>query len=326
MEHRPLGSTHISSVVLGCSNFGRLLSEPEAERLVAASLDLGITAFDVAEDYGRHHGHAETVLGRALGRRRHRAVVLSKVALDPERPVLDVEASIRAACTASLARLGTDHLEVLQLHRPHPHLPVDEVAGAFDALIAEGLIAMGGFSITPAEDLVALPLGSRAAAVVQVEYSALCRSAEHTTLPRCGSTSTALLAYYPLAYGLLTGKYRRGAGPPQGSRLDVLGPALAARWLTEANLTIIDSLVGLCEETGWTMTELALSWLLGRPGVTAAVLGAMSADQLRRDLAAVRPMQQWLIDAVDRCTEPALARASARGSADHEAPVVVEVH
>jgi aryl-alcohol dehydrogenase-like predicted oxidoreductase len=287
MDTRRVGSLEASVVGLGCNNFGRRLDFDATSAVVDAALEAGITFFDTADVYG--NTKSEEYLGRALGRRRDEAVVATKfgAAVDEQRKGARPE-YVRRAVEDSLRRLGTDRIDLYQLHTPDPQVPIGETLGALDELVRSGKVREIGCSNFSAERLreaeEAAGEGAPRFASVQNEYSLLHREPEGDVLPECERLGIAFIPYFPLANGLLTGKYRRGKDAPAGSRLD---SERGERLLTGRNLALVEQLTEFSESRGHTILGLAFSWLLGRPAVASVIAGATSPEQARGNAAAV---------------------------------------
>jgi aryl-alcohol dehydrogenase-like predicted oxidoreductase len=286
MDTRRIGTLEVSVVGLGCNNFGRRLDSEATSAVVDAALDAGITFFDTADVYGGTK--SEEYLGRALGRRRDEMVIATKFgsAVDDRRKGAKPE-YVRQAVDDSLRRLGTDRIDLYQLHRPDPQVPIEDTLGALDELVQAGKVREIGCSNFSADQLreaeEATREGSARFVSVQNEYSLLHREPEGDVIPECERAGVAFVPYFPLASGLLTGKYRQGQDAPAGSRLDSgRGDSL----LTEHNLTVVQDLIAFSERRGHTILELAFSWLLARSTVASVIAGATSPEQARSNAGA----------------------------------------
>jgi aryl-alcohol dehydrogenase-like predicted oxidoreductase len=281
MDMRRIGSLEVSVVGMGCNNFGRRLDAEATSAVVDAALEAGITFFDTADIYG--NTRSEEYLGRALGGRREDVVVATKFgsSIDEQRKGARPE-YVHRAVDDSLRRLGTDRIDLYQLHTPDPGVPIGETLGALDELVKAGKVREIGCSNFSADQLREAEEAAREDAArfesVQNEYSLLHREPEGEVLPECESSGIAFVPYFPLANGLLTGKYRQGEDAPAGSRLD---SARGERLLTEENLAVVERLIEFSASRGRTVLELAFSWLLGRPAVASVIAGAVSAEQAR---------------------------------------------
>ncbi len=286
MHTRSIGSLSVSVVGLGCNNFGRKLDTDGTARVVQAALDAGITFFDTADSYG--DTQSEVFLGRALAGRRHDAVIGTKFGskLDEQRHGAS-PAYIRRAVEDSLRRLNTDRIDLYQLHWPDPEVPIADTLGALDGLVKAGKVREVGCSnFSPAQlreaDQAARP-GAAKFASLQNEYSLLHQEPEAEVLPLCEDLGMAFIPYFPLASGLLTGKYRKGEPPPAGSRI---AEGRHADLFNGHNLEIVERLIAFSEERGHTILELAFSWLLRKPTVASVIAGATKPGQVRANAAA----------------------------------------
>ena len=298
MDTRRIGSLEVSIVGLGCNNFGGRLDFAGTETVVDAALDAGITFLDTADVYGGTR--SEEFLGRILaeGGRRDRVVVATKfgIALDDRRKGAK-PAYVKRACEDSLGRLKTDRIDLYYLHRPDPETPIADTLGALDELVRAGKVREIGCSLFTAAQLrearAAAGKGARFAAV-QNEYSLLVRESEREVLAECEREGVAFVPYYPLASGLLTGKYRRGRPAPAGTRL-ATNPGWNERFLTDPNAARAEALAAFAESRGHTLLELAFSWLLRHRVVASVIAGATSPEQVRGNAAAPR----WKLSAED---------------------------
>jgi aryl-alcohol dehydrogenase-like predicted oxidoreductase len=296
MERRRIGSLEVTVVGLGCNNFGGRLDADATAKVVRAALDAGISFFDTADIYGGTR--SEEYLGRALGQRRDEALIATKFGgkLDDERKGARPE-YVRRAAEDSLRRLGTDRIDLYQLHMPDPEVPIEETLGAMNELVRAGKVREIGCSNFSVEQLRAaeavLPGGARFVSV-QNHYSLMHRDAERDVLSECERAGLAFLPYFPLANGLLTGKYRKGQPAPEGARLS--GGSHSARALSEENLDRVEALIRFAESRGRTILELAVSWLLSRPAVASVIAGATRPEQVKSNAAAA---PGWRLSADD---------------------------
>ena len=287
MNSRRLGSLTVSAVGLGCNNFGARLDAAATAAVVGAALDAGVTLFDTADIYGGTH--SEEFLGRALGARRREVIVATKfgLKLDDARPGGGAPAYVRRAAEDSLRRLGTDVIDLYQMHRPDAAVPIADTMGALDDLVREGKvreIGCSNFSVDQIRASRAVQTDAQFASV-QNEYSLFHRDPEHDgVLAECEREGLGLLPYFPLASGLLSGKYRRGAPPPPDTRLGSGG--WGSNRLTDENLARVEQLTAVAEARGHSVLELAIAWLLARPAVASVIAGATRAEQVQANAAA----------------------------------------
>jgi aryl-alcohol dehydrogenase-like predicted oxidoreductase len=285
MEKRRIGALEVSVVGIGCNNFGRRIDEAATKAVVDAALEAGINFFDTADIYGGD-GRSEEFLGRALGPRRREVVIATKfgMKMDEERRGAHPD-YVRRAAEDSLRRLGTDHIDLYQLHEPDPSVPIADTLGALDELVRAGKvreIGCSNFSAAQLREAEGAACGARFVSV-QNEYSLLHREPEREVLAECGRLGLAFLPYFPLASGLLTGKYRKGEPIPEGTRLS--DPQRAARELTGERLETVERLIAFAENRGHTLLELAFAWLLARPAVASVIAGATKPEQVRANAA-----------------------------------------
>jgi aryl-alcohol dehydrogenase-like predicted oxidoreductase len=288
MQTRRIGSLEVTIVGLGCNNFGMRLDAGATAEVVHAALDAGINFFDTADIYGKS-GLSEEYLGRALGSRRSEIVLATKfgMKMDEQRKGARPE-YIRQAAEDSLRRLGTDFIDLYQLHQPDPEVPIAETLGALDELVRAGKVREIGCSNFSVEQLreaetAARDRGTARFVSVQNEYSLFQREPENGVLAECERQGLGFLPFFPLASGLLTGKYRKGQPVPEGTRLS---GGRYANLLSEENLTVVEGLIGFAESRGHTLLELAFSWLLARPVVSSVIAGATSPRQIAANAAA----------------------------------------
>ncbi len=287
METRKIGSLNASVVGLGCNNFGWNIDEAATKQVVDAALEAGVNFFDTADIYGGTK--SEEFLGRVLQGRRDRVVLASKfgIRIDDARPGGARPEYIQRAVEDSLRRLQTDHLDLYQLHRPDDSTPIADTLGALNALVQAGKvreIGCSNFSAAQLQEAQAAAAGGARFVSVQNEYSLLDRTPEAEVLPQCEKLGIGFLPYFPLASGLLTGKYRQGQPLPQGTRISP-GSGFA-KLLTDKNLSVVESLITFAESRGHTILELAFSWLIRQPAVASVIAGATSAAQIQSNAAA----------------------------------------
>lgn len=294
MKTRNLGKSNleVSEVGLGCNNFGMLIDLEASRKVIDKAIDLGITLFDTADIYG-NRGGSETILGNVLGARRRDVVLATKVG----KP-MDDAGTMRGASRryilmeveASLKRLRTDWIDLYQIHEPDPLTPIEETLRALDELIGQGKVRYIGCSNFTARQVVeAQRVSSEMGAVgfvsCQDQYSLLARSIEKELLPAMEIHGLGLLPFFPLAGGMLTGKYRRGEAPAEGTRF-AAWKDLGRRYDTDGNWDAIERLERLCAEKDCTMLEAAFGWLLSRPAVASVIAGATRPEQVEMNVRA----------------------------------------
>jgi aryl-alcohol dehydrogenase-like predicted oxidoreductase len=287
MQSRRIGTLEVSLAGLGCNNFGMRIDEPESVRVVHAAIDAGITFFDTADIYGSTN--SEVYLGHALAGRRDRVVIATKFGMrvDAERKGARPE-YVRRAAEDSLRRLGTDRIDLYQLHQPDPTVPIAETLGALDNLVRAGKvreIGCSNFSAPQLQEATAIAAKGNARFVsVQNEFSVVHREPEREVLPECARLGIKFLPYFPLASGLLTGKYRRGKAAPEGTRLSQ-GWA-ASRFATDEKFATAEALDAFARSRNRSLLELAISWLASHEMVASVISGATSAEQVRQNVTA----------------------------------------
>ncbi len=301
MEIRNLGRSglRVSAIGLGCNNFGSRLDAAATARVVAAALDAGITLFDTADVYGSfggssgHFGASEEALGAALGARRKDIVLATKFGMAMDNAGILKGASRRyivGAAEASLKRLQTDWIDLYQQHFPDPLTPVEKTLRALDDLVRAGKVRYIGCSNFAAWQVADAQWTARTGGLnlfvsCQDELSLLVRGNDRELLPAMAHFGLGLLPYFPLASGLLTGKYRRNTPLPEGARLTNT-QRLADRYLTDANWPIVEKLEEFAAARGHTILELAFSWLLARRPVASVIAGATKPEQIHLNAAA----------------------------------------
>jgi len=296
MELRNLGQTNlrVSAVGLGCNNFGRNVDRDTARAVVHKALDMGVTMFDTGDTYG-HRGGSETIMGEVLGARRKDIVLATKFG----RP-MDAEGRLQGgsrryvmfAVEASLKRLKTDWIDLYQSHKPDPLTPIEETLRALDDLVKQGKVRAIGTSHMPTAEVIdaantARTYGLPSVASCEDEYSLLARGIERHLLPTMQANGISLLPFYPLASGLLTGKYKRGTPLPEGSRFAVVKERnYIGQFLTEANWQKLDALTAFAQTRGLTILDVAMSWIAARPQVASVIAGATKAEQVEANVKA----------------------------------------
>ncbi|MGC0250729.1 aldo/keto reductase [Pseudactinotalea sp. Z1748] len=313
MKYRQLGPSGltVSVVGLGCNSFGVTVPTERVTDVVRAALDAGITFFDVSDTYGSTAGESEELLGKALGSRRADAVVATKFGMDtgglngPDWGVRGSRRYIRKAVEGSLRRLGTDHIDLYQMHRPDPHTPVAETLAALHELVAEGKVRYLGSSNFTGWQIIDADWTAHTAATTpfvsaQNEYNLLSRGLEAEVIPALEHIGGGLLPFFPLASGLLTGKYRRGQDAPEGTRLARRPDRLAG-----ADFDMIEALQHFAEERDLSMLQVAIGWLAAKPGVASVISGASRPEQVRSNAAALWHPEPDDLAELDRITDPA---------------------
>jgi aryl-alcohol dehydrogenase-like predicted oxidoreductase len=288
LEKRKIGSLTVSAVGLGCNNFGLRIDDAATKAVVDAAIDAGINFFDTADIYGGTK--SEVSLGKALGKRRDDVVIATKFGapIDDQHKGARPE-YVRQAVEDSLHRLRTDRIDLYQLHVPDAETPIAETLGALNELVVAGKVREIGCSNFSREQLAEAERisaeGNLARFIsVQNEYSLLKRDPETDgVLDKCANTGVAFLPYFPLASGLLTGKYRKGQPAPENTRLST--PRFADR-LTEDKLEIVEKLIAFSKARNHTILELAFSWLLRQPTVASVIAGATRPEQITANVAA----------------------------------------
>jgi aryl-alcohol dehydrogenase-like predicted oxidoreductase len=281
MERRTIGSLSVSVVGLGCNNFGWRIDAARTTAVVHAAIDAGINFFDTADTYGKTE--SEVFLGHALGDRRQQVVVATKFGskIDEGRQGARPE-YVRRAVNDSLRRLGTDYIDLYQLHRPDPTVPIADTLGALQELVSAGKvreIGCSNFSVTQLREAErVVPSGHARFVSVQNEFSLLHRDPEEGLLDECARQRVAFLPYFPLASGLLTGKYRLNQPVPEGTRIS---EERYAEWLSTKKLEVVEQLIAFAEARGHSILELAFSWLLAHGVVASVIAGATSPEQVR---------------------------------------------
>jgi aryl-alcohol dehydrogenase-like predicted oxidoreductase len=294
VDLNPLGDSglEVSRVGLGCNNFGGRIDLGRARGVVDAALDAGITLFDTAHSYG--NGRSEEFLGELLAGRRERVVLATKFGArsdDGGGLRKGSRVFMRRSLTESLARLRTDHVDLYYLHFPDSATPLAETLGAMQELVQEGLVrAIGCSNFTAGQlreaDKLARISGRSRFAVVQNNYNLLEREAEQDVLPLCRELGIVFIPYFPLASGVLTGKYHRDEAPPAGTRLAGMPPERAESALSPKVFDRVEALDGWARDHGHTLLELAISWLLARPTVASVIAGATRPEQVQANAAA----------------------------------------
>lgn len=282
MELRRLGTSglKVSAIGLGCNNFGMRIDQAQTQAVVDAALDHGITFFDTADVYGGTQ--SEVFLGEALKGKRDKAIVATKFAMGDNAG--GSRRYVVSAVEASLKRLGTDRIDLYQMHRPDPETPIDETLRALDDLVRDGKVLYLGNSNFSGWQIADADWISRTGHLerfvsAQNNYSLLERNVEREVLPACEKFGLGFLPFFPLASGLLTGKYARGEAPPEGTRLAAWGPRGAAA-LNDKNFDRLEKLDAWAQDHGHSLLELAFAWILGHPVVSSVIAGATKVEQI----------------------------------------------
>jgi aryl-alcohol dehydrogenase-like predicted oxidoreductase len=293
MELVPLGDSdlRVSRVGLGCNNFGGRIDLDATRAVVDAALDVGVTFFDTAETYGS--GGSERFLGEILEGRREQVVLATKFGWGQEAGNGAAQ-TVRRAIDGSLERLRTDHVDLYYLHKPDSATPIAETLGALDELVRAGKVrAIGCSNFSAAQlaeaDRVARELGTVRFAVLQNHYSLLERGDDEDVLPLCRELGVTYIPYFPLASGLLTGKYRRGEPAPEGTRL-------AGREIDVERFDRVESYAAFANAYGRSLLELAICALASTPGVGSIIAGATKPEQVRTNAAALT----WRLSTLER--------------------------
>jgi aryl-alcohol dehydrogenase-like predicted oxidoreductase len=305
MQTRKVGSLQVSVAGLGCNNFGWRIDAEASAKVIDAAIESGVTFFDTADRYGK--GQSEDFLGRALGKRRDQIILATKFGMEMEKgqqgasPIYVLE-----AVDASLRRLRTDRIDLYQLHQPDSKTPITDTLGTLDELVRAGKvreIGCSNFSVAQIREATDASQGRAQFVSVQNEFSLFHREPEtNGVLPECERRRLAFLPYFPLASGLLTGKYREGKKLPEGSRAaDGWGPKV----FTEQNLAIVELLIEFAESKGHTILELAFSWLLSHKPVASVIAGASKPEQVRANAKAA----DWQLAADDLAQIDAIMRS-----------------
>jgi len=309
MTYRPLGDSGlmVSAVGIGCNAFSRRVDLDGVRGILSAARDVGVTLLDTADVYGDPPGGSEALLGEALQGQRDEFVVATKFGMDMRGEngrdfgARGSRRYIRRAVEGSLRRLRTDHIDLYQLHAPDEVTPIEETLATLTDLVREGKIRYLGCSNFAGWQVADAGWTARSAGLerfvsVQNRYSLLDRSIEEEVVPACETFGLGVLPYFPLEYGLLTGKYRRGEGAPAGSRAD-LDPT-RAQWLRDADWDRIEAVEKYAEVRDLSVLDVAIAGLAAQPAVASVISGATSGDQVRTNAAALRwePTESDLVE------------------------------
>jgi aryl-alcohol dehydrogenase-like predicted oxidoreductase len=299
MTYRPLGDSGlmVSAVGIGCNAFSVRVDGDGVRDILAAARDNGVTLLDTSDTYGQPKGGSEELIGEALKGQRDAFVLATKFGMDmqgangEDHGVRGSRRYIRRAVEASLRRLQTDHIDLYQLHTPDPVTPIEETLSTLTDLVHEGKIGylgcsnFAGWQVADA-DWTSRTSGLERFVSVQNRYSLLDRTVEDEVVPACEQYGLGILPFFPLEYGLLTGKYRRGEDAPAGSRA-ALTPDRRA-WLDNADWDRIEALEKYAAERGISVLDVAIAGLAAQPAVASVISGATSGDQVRANTAALR--------------------------------------
>ncbi|MBM3513917.1 MAG: aldo/keto reductase [Alphaproteobacteria bacterium] len=324
MEFRPLGKSglRVSAVGLGCNNFGMRIDAAQTQIVVNAAIDLGITLFDTADIYG--NGQSEEFLGKALGTRRKDILIATKFGNPMGKgPALEGGAS-RLACMfaveASLKRLGTDYIDLYQIHKPDGVTPTEETLRAMDDLIRQGKVRYIGHSNFEGWRTVEAAWLARTHSLnsfvsAQNRYSVLSREIEAELVPACEEYGVGILPFFPLENGLLTGKYKKGEKPAEGTRYAAWSgraPQVLSRFFGDDKFEKVEKLRALSETYGHSMLELGFGWLLNKPYIPSVIAGATKPEQLEQNVKASvwRPSHEELLKINEISPPPDLGPAA----------------
>ena len=295
MQTRSIGLLTVSAIGLGGNQFGRKIDVDATRSVIDAALDAGVNFVDTSDRYGHGplpysgHGRSEEFIGQALAGRRDKVILATKFGIpmgDDPRNCGGSRRYVKIAIEESLRRLNVDHIDLYQIHQPDADTPVAETLGALGELIAEGKVREIGCSNFTSAQLAEAEQAAKDNDVprfvsVQNEYSLLCREPEAEVLPLCAKYDIAFLPYFPLASGLLTGKYTKGQPPPSDSRLANYEPNRPHLGLTDQNLDMAARLGAWAEARGHTLLDLAFAWLLAHQTVASVIAGATRPDQIQ---------------------------------------------
>lgn len=317
MELRNLGTSglRVSAIGLGCNNFGGRTDREATARVIDRAIEKGITLFDTADSYG-NRGGSETLLGELLGPRRKDIVLATKVgwAMDDEgRKKGGSRRYVMSAVEDSLRRLRTDWIDLYQFHVSDPETPIEETLRALDDLVRAGKVRYIGWSNAPAWQLVDAIWTSRTAGLerfvsIQAEYSLLETGPERELVPAAKAHGVGLLPFFPLASGMLTGKYRRGQPMPEGARL-TNAPRMGERYMTDANWARVEALEAFASGRGRSLLDLAFAFLLASPVVSSVIAGATRPEQVDANVSA----GDWRLDADELASVRAILSGGAAG-------------
>jgi aryl-alcohol dehydrogenase-like predicted oxidoreductase len=311
MDQRAIASLQVSAIGLGCNQIGSTCGEAASGAIVGRALDLGVTYFDTAEEYGE--GASEATLGKILRGRRHEVVIATKFAGYHDGALIPGAASrqgIMSAVEGSLRRLGTDVIDLYQLHFPDPATPLDETLRALDELTRSGKVREIGCCNLSGADLdeaarICAAAGLRPLVSAQNRLNLVRQEALEDVVPACLRHGMAFLPYFPLAAGVLTGKYRKGEPPAPGTRLGSnVTPEVAKRVLSDKALDRVERLQAFAQARGHTVAELAIAWLLVQPALASVIAGATRPEQVEANVRAAA----WRLTAEEAAAAAAVTR------------------
>jgi aryl-alcohol dehydrogenase-like predicted oxidoreductase len=322
VDYRKVGGSDliVSLAGLGCNNIGYRIDEAASRQVVHRALDLGVTLFDTADMYGPD-GASERMLGKLLAGRRNHVILATKFGKDEQHALKGASrAYVMLAVERSLKRLNTDWIDLYQVHAPDPLTPIEETLRALDDLVREGKVRYLGCSNFSARDVaeaddVATRTNLHRFICCQNEYSLLVRDIERELIPTLRSRGLGLLPYFPLASGMLTGKYMRHAPLPQGARL-TKHKHLADRFMTDKNFVLLDRLAEFGRGRALSILDLAFAWLAAHPFIPSVIAGASTVEQLERNVeASARTLSPRDLAEIDSLVQAPAAAGSAAGSA-----------
>ena len=315
MEYKTLGRSglQVSVVGLGCMNFGMANDEAESAEVVHKALDLGVNLFDTADVYGER-GKSEQWLGKALGGRRPEVIIATKFAGPMSAERADMQGGSRRyimqAVEASLQRLGTDYIDLYQMHRVDTDTPVEETLRALDDLVRQGKVRYFGCSNYAAWQVTEAEWTARAGNLdrfisAQNRYSLLTRDIEKELVPACERYGLGILPYFPLESGLLTGKYQKGEPAPEGTRLARWAAFASGSFASDDKFDKVEALNEVCAQYDHSLLDMAIGWLASRPVVSSVIAGVTSPQQLEQNVKAGlwRPTDEELAE-IDEITAP----------------------
>jgi aryl-alcohol dehydrogenase-like predicted oxidoreductase len=310
MDLRRVGASglKVSEIGLGCNNFGMRIDQHQTNAVVEAALEAGIDFFDTADVYGG--SKSEEMLGKALGKRRQDVIIATKFAMPMGGPRQKggSRGYVMSAVDASLKRLGTDWIDLYQMHAPDAETPIEETLDALDDIVRAGKVRyvgcsnFAGWQIADA-DWIARTRGRTRFVSAQNQFSLLERNVLREVVPACERFGLGLLPYFPLASGLLSGKYHRGEAPPEGTRLAVWGRR-GEEALSERNFDRVEKLSAWAADRGHTILELAFAWLLSHKDVPSVIAGATKPEQVKANAAA----SAWKLSPEEAAEVAALAK------------------